>query len=524
MSWFFRTSILFLAGWLALALPVAGAAAEAELLLRGGTIYDGSGSEGRVGDVAIAGGKIVAVGRFEGKAARVVDCQGLLVAPGFIDLHTHCDAVANNEKLRPNLNYLVQGCTTVVTGNCGGGAVDVADYFRKIDGQGAGTNVIHLVPHGSVRQKAMGGDNRAPTGAELEKMKRLVDQGMRDGAWGMSTGLIYAPGMFAKTDELAEVAKTVAEHRGIYVSHIRGEAADLLASVREAIQIGRSAGLPVHISHFKAVGKANWGMVHQAAGLIDKARASGQVVTADQYPYIATSTGIGPTLFPATKVPGGMKDFAKRIQTDPAFKEQVGKLVRRQMGEYSKLVIASYKTCPEWAGRSLDEIARERKMDPVELAIEIQCKGGASVVKFCLSEDDVRYVMTIPWVATGSDGSCLVPDPKTNPHPRSYGTFPRKIGFYAMREKVIPVAAAIRSASGLPADILKLPGRGYLRPGCVADVVVLDPQQYIDRATFDKPHQYATGVRCVLLAGKAAIDDGRVTGQLLGRAIRHRGI
>ena len=383
-----RTPILVLAAWMAVVFPAA-AAVEADLLLRGGTIYDGSAAEGRVGDVAIAGAKIVAVGRFEGHAARVIDCQGLLVAPGFIDLHTHCDAVATNEKLRPNLNYLVQGCTTVVTGNCGGGAVDVADYFRKIDRQGAGTNVIHLVPHGSVRQKAMGGDNRAPTAAELEKMQELVDQGMRDGAWGMSTGLIYAPGMFAQTGELVTLAKTVARHRGIYVSHIRNEAADLLASVREAIQIGRTAGLPVEISHFKAVGRANWGMIHQAARLIDEARASGQVVTADQYPYIATSTGIGPTLFPATRVPGGMKDFAKRIQSDPAFKEQVRKLVRRQMGEYSKLVIASCAVSPQWAGRSLDEIAQSRKMDPVELAIEIQCNGGASVVKFCLAEDDV---------------------------------------------------------------------------------------------------------------------------------------
>lgn len=505
---------------LLLAFAPWAAAADVDLVLRGGVIYDGSGADGRTGDVAIADGKIVAVGQVQGKAGRVIDCDGLVVAPGFIDLHTHCDSVATDATLRPNLNYLTQGCTTVVTGNCGGGAVDVADYFSKIDRQGAGTNVIHLVPHGSIRARAMGGENRAPTPAELEKIKQLLDQGMRDGAWGMSTGLIYAPGMFAKTDELIELSRVVAKHHGLYVSHIRNEAAELVDAVREALQIGREAGLPVQISHFKAVGRANWGKIRDAARLIDEARAAGQKVAADQYPYIATSTGIAPTLFPATQVPGGMKNFAKRIAADPEFKEAMRQLARRRLADCWKIVFASYKASPDYVGRSLGEIAEERNMDPEDLAIEVQSKGGASIVKFSLSEEDVRYAMTLPWVTTGSDGGPRVPD-QTCPHPRSYGAFPRKIGRYAIQEHVISLAAAIRSASGLPADILELPGRGYLRAGYVADVVVFDPRDFIDRATFEKPHQYSTGVRYLLIGGKPAIDNSRPTGQLLGRAIRH---
>ena len=505
---------------------VAGLAAEpkvdVDILLAGGTLYDGSGSQGVEGDLAIRDGKIVAVGRFEaGRVGRRINCTRLIVAPGFIDLHTHCDSVATTDKLRPNVNYLTQGCTTVVTGNCGGGAVNVAEYFEKIDREGVGTNVIHLVPHGSVRSKAMGSENRAPKAEELQRMKDLVDRGMREGAWGMSTGLIYVPGMFAKTDEIIELAKVVAFHGGIYASHIRSEGSGLVDSIREAVEIGRAAGLPVHISHFKATGKANWHLIDDAIHSIEEARAGGLAVTADQYPYIATSTGLGPTLFPATQVPGGLKDFARRIQDDPEFARQVRQLVERRLGDSARIVIASCRKHPEWAGKSLDEIAGLLGVDAIEAGIRIQADGGASVVKFSLSEESVRRVMGIPWVATGSDGSSAVPSSGVRPHPRSFGTFPRKIGRYALRENVIPLAAAIRSATGLPADILKLSGRGYLRPDHVADVVVFDPETFVDAATFEEPQQYSTGVRYVFVAGQAAIDDGTLASELYGRAIRH---
>jgi len=493
----------------------------ADLLLRGGTLHDRSGREAAIGDLAIRAGKIVAVGKLDALSARrLIDCRGLIVAPGFIDLHTHCDPVGP-PAIRKNWNYLAQGCTTVVSGNCGMGAIDVAAYFARLERDGSGTNVILLAPHGPIREEAMGSENRPPTPAELERMQNRLDRAMREGAWGMSTGLIYPPGMYARTDELVALAKVVARHRGLYVSHIRNEAEDLLGALREAIQIGRDAGLPVHVSHLKAVGPANWGSLRSAVALVEEARAGGMTVTADQYPYIATSTNLAAILFPATELPMGLKDFGRRVKDDVEYQQAVRQLVLRRLKDNPRIVIASCEQHPDWNGKSLDELAALLETDVAGAAIRVQADGGASVVRFVLSEDDVRYAMAIPWVATGSDGSTLVPEPGVVPHPRSFGTFPRKLGYYALRERVLPLAQAIRSASGLPADILRLPDRGYLRPGCVADIVVFDPESFVDRATFDDPQQYASGVRWLFLAGQAAIADGQAAERLYGRPLRH---
>ncbi len=452
----------------------------ADVLLAGGTILDGSGGPAVKGDVAIRGERIVAVGRFaRGKIGRTIDCTGLAIAPGFIDLHNHSDFPILKKETRPAVNYLSQGCTTLVTGNCGGGHVKVADYLAAIDKPdggkpaagkpddgkhgagkpGAGTNIVHLVPHGAVRSQAMGKEKRAPTAGELAKMEQLVEQGMKDGAWGMSTGLIYVPGVFAETDELVALSRVVARHGGIYASHIRNEGVGLLDAVEEALKIGREAKLPVHVSHFKASGRPYWGAVRLAARRIEEARAAGQKVTADQYPYTASSTSLEAMLLPAWAREGEAKDVLARLKDEKQL-PKIRRAIQESLTTHDRLQIAAYKPKPQWAGKLLSDIAVAEKREQIDLALEILSGGGAAAVNFGMSEDDVRYVMTLPWVATASDGSVKVAD-KSKPHPRSYGTFTRKLGQYAVAEKIVSIEQAVRSASGLPADILGLTDRGY---------------------------------------------------------------
>jgi N-acyl-D-aspartate/D-glutamate deacylase len=501
-------------------------AVEADVVIKGATLYDGSGKPGQPGDLALRGERIVAVGSFAvAGRPRVIDGKGLVVAPGFIDLHTHCDTgdpSLTQEAGKSNLCYLTQGVTTVVTGNCGSGPTDVAGYFQKLEANPVGTNVIHQVPHNSVRRQVMGNANRVPTAAELERMQALVDRCMKEGAWGLSTGLIYNPGTYAKTDEIVALARVAARHGGHYASHIRDEGAGLLAAVNEALTIGREAGLPVHISHLKASGRQNWGKAADAVALIEQARGQGQAVTADQYPYIASSTSLSATVVPAVFREGSSQDFLTRLD-DP----EQGPRLRRAITQHldardggKALRIARYRARPAWQGKDVAAIAAEEKTTPLEVVLEIERHGGAGIVNFGMSEEDVRVIMKQPFVATASDGSTHVPG-DTVPHPRSYGCFPRKIGRYAVEEGVVSLEQALRSATGLPADILRLPERGYLKPGYFADVVVLDPRTFRDRATYDKPHQYATGVRYLFVNGTLAVEDGKHTGALAGKALRH---
>lgn len=506
-----------------LAASAPAAPLDADLLLRGGTVYDGSGAEPVVADVAVRDGRIVAVGKIApGKIARSIDCQGLIVAPGLIDSHTHSDGTLAQPGVRPCLNYLMQGCTTMVTGNCGG-AADAAKFLKDIDASGAGTNIVHLVGHGTVRAKVLGSARRAPTGAELDRMKELVGQAMRDGAWGMSTGLIYAPSSYAQTDEIIALARVAAAHGGLYVSHIRDEGDRVLEAVAEAIRIGRESGAAVHVSHFKSMQIPNWGRVREAAAMIEKARAEGLRITADQYPYTANSFSLMDATLPAPEIQWCPRaDLAKRMAGDPQFAALVRRVIADQLARSEKIVIAASKKFPPYVGKSLQEIAAHEKIDPIDLVLRIVAQEAPQIVSHSMSEADVRFVMALPWVATGSDGSARVPSPNEHHHPRNFGTFARKIGRCAIEDKVLPVAQAMRSATGLPADIFGIPERGYLRPGYHADLVVFDPATYRDQATFDKPQQYATGVRYVFLGGQAAIDDSRPSAKLFGRALRHR--
>lgn len=497
-----------------------------DYIIRGATLYDGSGKPGVVGDVAIAKDRIVAVGKFEivGKPV-VIEGKNLIVAPGFIDLHTHCDGgdtSLTTKAGRANKCYLTQGVTTVVTGNCGSGPVDVKDFYTTLQKNGVGTNVAHQVPHNAVRRQVMGNANRAPTADELKKMEELTDTAMKEGCWSLSTGLIYNPGTYSKTDELITLAKVAAKHGGIYSSHIRDEGTGLLTAIEEILTIGREAKLPVHISHIKASGRNTWGKSADAIALIKKALATGQVVTADQYPYIASSTSLAATVIPARFREGTAKEYLERLddaERGPAIRKAIESAMNGRDGG-KNILIARYKPQPAWQGKNLKDIADVEKKSPTEIVLQIEKNGGAQIVNFGMAEEDVRLYMKQPFVATASDGGSQVPS-DTVPHPRSYGTFPRKIGRYAIADEVIALEQAIRSASGLPADILRLPERGYLKAGFMADLVVFDPKSFRDTATFEKPHQYATGVQYVFVNGQPVIEGGKFLDVLPGRPLKH---
>ena len=522
----FRSLAFVLTVGLLLVRPLGAEPVEADILLKGGTIHDGSGSEPVVGDVAIREGRIVAVGTFDvGMADQVIPCEGLVIAPGFIDLHNHSDSVIVQDGTRANMNYVLQGCTTIVTGNCGSGPVHVKDYYDLVNSAGAGTNVVHLLPQGNLRREVIGNARRKATDKEIARMRELAGKAMEDGAWGMSTGLIYVPSSYASTDELVAIAEVVSEKGGIYASHIRGEGSGLLDSINEAIEIGRRARLPVHVSHFKSSGRDNWGLVRVAVDVITRAREKGQRITADQYPYRASSTSLDATLLPSRMRSGGRTEMVKRLDDPETGKAMVDAirtaLEKRDDGEAVR--IARYNPRKDWVGKSVAQIAEEEKKPPLDIALEIIRGGGAAIVNFSMDEADVRFVMRVPWVATASDGRAYLPGPD-RPHPRSYGTFPRKLGYYAIKQGNLPLAQAVRSASGLPADILGMKDRGYIRVDQVADVTVFDPQELTDAASFDDPHQYSLGVRYVLVNGRLAVYRGTATGALAGRALKKNSV
>jgi len=500
-------------------MDVASGTETCDVLFRNGTIHTGDGEQAIVADIAVKDGKIAAVGpKLDYVSLITIDCSDSIVAPGFIDLHTHSDDGLLERNTRSSINYLMQGCTTVVTGNCGMGHIDVAKFFQQVDQDGAGTNVAHLLPHGSLRSKVMGKEDRKPEPDELKEMVRLAGVAMEDGAFGMATGLIYVPGTFAETDELIEIAKEIARHQGLYVSHIRGEGQTLLKSVEEAIRIGSEAGCPTHISHFKASGKQSWGTLHVAAKIVEEARNSGKKVTADQYPYAASSTSLEATLLPSWARAGGRAALKERLD-DPEQAAKIRNEVAKELESSNRIQIAGYEPRQAWAGKSLDEIATAESLEVVDVVLTIERNGGASVVNFGMNEEDVRMAMKLPWVATASDGSAKVPS-SVIPHPRSFGTFPRKIGHYAIEEGTLALEAAIRSATSLPADILGISDRGRLLPGKVADIIVFDAKNFRDHATYSQPYLPTTGLKHVCIGENFAVHEGIPTGALLRKSIR----
>ncbi|MCL0089087.1 D-aminoacylase [Dehalococcoidia bacterium] len=521
-----------------------------DIIIKGGQVVNGSGASPFRADVGIKDGRIKAVGRLDADApaAEEIDATGLIVAPGFIDVHSHSDfTLLVNPRAESKVR---QGVTTEVIGNCGSSAAPVkeerldllkeqvdldsmelewdwltmAEYLARLRKQGTALNVVPLIGHGTIRAAVMGFDDRAPTATELGSMKGLIEQAMRDGAWGISTGLIYAPSFYADTEELIELSKVAAGYGGVYSSHIRGEGKTLLDAMSEAIRIGRAAGLPVQISHHKAAGSENWGKVVRSLALIDRAREAGFDVTADQYPYIAASNDLSDSL-PRWMHVGGKVELLNRLR-DPAVRKRLREEMKKPPGYWENVKISYCKTNKDYEGMSIQEVADLRGIDPYETVFDLLCEEAAtvSIVHFAMREEDVRTVMQHPAVMIGSDGSALATYGMLNrgkPHPRNYGTFPRVLGKYVRQEKVLPLAEAVRKMTSAPAEKLGLKDRGRIAEGLWADITVFDPQIICDRATYTDPHRYPDGIEYVLVNGTVVIERGEHTGRLAGRVLAH---
>jgi len=522
-------SIAFVACLVALIAPLTRDAAtkafaqeaKLDLLITGGRVLDGSGSAEVRGDVGVRDELIVFIGDAAKAglgAARTIDATGLIVAPGFIDPHTHTLEDLSDSKRKANEDYLMQGVTTVVTGNDGAGPIRVAERLDKWQEQGIGTNAALLVGQGTVRAQVMRMSDSDPTADQLARMKQLVARGIDEGALGMSTGLYYAPGSYAKTEEIIELAKTASEYGGIYDSHMRDESSytiGLLGSIRETIRIGREANIPVHISHIKALGTDVWGQSVEAIAIINKARAEGIDVTADQYPYTASGTSITASLVPRWAEVGGNAELLKRID-DPRTRgrlisEMQANLKRR--GGAESLLITSTRD-KNILGKTLGAVAKQWNKPPVESALVIIKSGGAGVASFNMNADDIDNFMKQEWVMTGSDGS--------EGHPRKYGTFPRKLREYVFDRKVITLPFAIHASSKLVAETFHIRERGQLKIGYFADVIIFDEKTIADRATYEHPEVLATGMKYVIVNGKLAVDNGKYTGALAGQPVRRQ--
>jgi len=482
-----------------------------DLLIRGGTVVDGSGAAGLQADVGVRGERIAAIGTLDGRAQRVIDATGLVIAPGFIDVHAHDDAAV----LTSPMDFkLMQGVTTDIVGNCGAGVAPTradgsvgmpgveivlgplpeatwhtfGEYMDAVDAAHPALNVACLVPHGAVRAKNIGLDARPADEDELRAMREDVAEGMAAGAVGLSTGLIYPPGSFAGTDEIVELARVAAQHGGAYVSHIRNEGDHLMEAVQEAVTIGREAGLPVQISHHKAGSPAVWGKTRDSIAYIEEQRSRGLDITFDVYPYTAASTVLSA--------------FARAAEgIDP-----------------DSVIVASVEKKREYEGKTLTQIAQMLGVAPQDAASRVlQDEPAAVAVFFLMHEDDVRRVLSHPLCMIGSDG---LPSPTGKPHPRLYGTFPRVLGTYVREESLLTLEEAVRKMSGLPSQRFGLAGRGALRKGWFADIVVFDPQTVADVATYEEPRQYPAGIEYVIVNGQIAAERGRQTAARAGRLLR----
>ena len=517
----------------ALLLTAGGCGDRYDRILVGGEVYDGRGSPPQVADIGIEGDRIAAIGDLSAaRTAQRTDVSGLAVVPGLVDIHSHAVLGVFRHPLAEN--YLRQGVTTAVGGPDGGSPLPIGEWLDRFETEGSAINMGLLVGHGTVRREVLGMEDRAPTEAELDAMRDLVDAAMREGAFGLSTGLKLLPGAFAETEEVIALARVAAGYDGVHISHLREEGLALLDAVRETIRIGEEGGLPTQLTHHKVVGAPMWGRSEASLALVDEAVARGVDVTIDQYPYTASSTFLT-ILFPAWSLAGGAEALAGRLRDhgdpgDPGDRERIRLAVRDNLevdrggGSPDNVVIADCEWAPSLEGKSLGDILRERGLPATTdagatLALELQEKGGFLGVFHAMHEEDVRRIMVHPRTMIASDGGIVAPGEGV-PHPRNYGTFARVFSLYVREAGLLSFAEAVRKMTSLPAGRLGMTDRGVLEEGAVADIAVLDPEAVEAPAGFGDPHRYATGVRHVLVSGVPVLADGEVTGARPGRALR----
>ena len=508
-------------------ITLASQPATYDLVLRGGRVVDGTAAPWYRADVAIRGDTIARIAPVISEpAARVLDVSGLIVAPGFIDIHTH--ARRGIFELPSADNYTRQGVTTLVEGPDGGSPLPLKPFLDKVAALGVSPNFASFIGQGTIRSAVVGDADRKATAEEIEKMRTLVREGMADGAFGLSSGLFYVPGTFTPTAEVVELAKVAGQLGGIYISHRRNEAEGVVDSVRETIAIGEQGGLPTQATHHKVVGKAYWGRSVETLRLIDEARARGVDATLDQYPYTASSTNIGSALLPSWALEGGREATLKRL-ADPAtrakIKAETTAIIRdaRGGGDPRNVVIAANQWDPSMAGKNLAEVTTSRKLpvtleNAAETAIWIVEQGNAQGIFHAIGEEDLQRILMHPATMIASDGEVAIFG-RDHPHPRSYGTFVRVLGMYARDKKLLPLEVAVQKMSALPAQRLGLADRGVLRTGLKADIAVFDQARVRDTATFEKPHSYADGVAHVLVNGQLIVESGKMTTARPGRIL-----
>ena len=512
--------------WIVMMTAVWLPAQEFDLIIRNGRIMDGTGRPAYAADLAVKEQRIASIGKISGSTKMELDASGLIVAPGFIDVHTHAEDVVD---LPLAENFVRMGVTTVVTGNCGGSELDVAEFFRRIEQTNVAINVATLIGHGTVRSKVMGNSAmRPPTDGELAEMKSLVEKAMRQGAVGLSTGLIYVPGTFARTEEIIELARIASAHGGIYATHMRDEGKKIFSALEETFRIAREASIRTEISHIKLSAKPVWGQADKVLAAIEKARAGGLDVTQDQYVYTASSTGIAQLVPEEFREPSILRERLGHSEEDRAkiVTEMKTQLKDRDRADFAYAVIADCKSDRSLNGLNIVEAARKKRGsdsldDQIALILEIQMNGGASGVFHGISEEDLRRFFQDRSTMIASD-SGVRRWQEGVPHPRGYGNNARVLAHYVRELKLLPLEEAVRRMTSLPAKTFRLKERGELLEGNRADLVVFDPQKVQEHAQFGDPHHYATGFICVCVNGTIVVRNDAHTGARPGQALRHQ--